>query len=234
MSDVIFLQNVRLSFPHIAEPQERSASGRTWREWNADFILPADHPGYAKFMETYGKLAQEKWKEHAQQVMQMIHADRNTRAYGDGKERINKKTYEQLDGYQGMMYITASNKNQMPQIFRTDGTQVEAAMEAQQIARQMYGGCYVNVAIKLWLQDNEHGRGIRCDLIGIQFAGDGEPFGEGAPDVSGMFGATQAPQQTAAPSPAGMPTPGAGAPATPAAPTPQADTGMPGLPDFLK
>jgi hypothetical protein len=62
-------------------------------------------------------------------------------------------------------------------------------MAYQQLARKMYGGCRVNAAIKPWPQDNKHGRGIRCDLIAIQFAGDDAPFGEGAVDASGMFGA---------------------------------------------
>jgi hypothetical protein len=39
------------------------------------------------------------------------------------------------------------------------------------------------------LQDNKHGRGIRCDLIAVQFAADDVAFGEGATDASGLFGA---------------------------------------------
>ncbi len=54
---------------------------------------------------------------------------------------------------------------------------------------KMYGGCRVNVAIKPWLQENKHGRGIRADLVAVQFAGDDKAFGEGAVDASGMFGA---------------------------------------------
>jgi hypothetical protein len=52
----------------------------------------------------------------------------------------------------------------------------------------MYGGCRINAAVKPWLQDNKHGRGIRCDLIAVQFAGDDKAFGEGAVDASSMFG----------------------------------------------
>jgi hypothetical protein len=68
----------------------------------------------------------------------------------------------------------------------------------------------VNVALKPWLQENKHGRGVRCDLVAVQFAGDDKAFGEGAVDASGMFGAVAA--APAAPSffgaaPAGMPLP---------------------------
>jgi hypothetical protein len=71
-------------------------------------------------------------------------------------------------------------------------------MAYQAITRQMYGGCRVNVAIKPWLQENKHGRGVRADLVAVQFAGDDQPFGEGRTDASNMFGAVA----TAAPAPA--------------------------------
>jgi hypothetical protein len=89
-------------------------------------------------------------------------------------------------------------------------------MAYQQLARKMYGGCRVNAAVKPWLQENKHGRGIRCDLVAVQFAGDDTPFGEGAVDASNLFGAVAG----AAPAgfaPAGMP----------AAPFPGASGGMP-------
>jgi len=62
-------------------------------------------------------------------------------------------------------------------------------MAYQQLARKMYGGCRVNAAVKPWLQENKHGRGIRCDLIAVQFFADDTPFGEGAVDASNLFGA---------------------------------------------
>jgi hypothetical protein len=87
-------------------------------------------------------------------------------------------------------------------------------MEAQQLARAMYGGCRVNAAIKPWPQKNTHGNGIRCDLIALQFHKDDTAFGEGgSPDVTAMFGAV-----TAAPAMFG---------AAPAAPA------MPAMPSFL-
>jgi len=86
----------------------------------------------------------------------------------------------------------------------------------------------VNAAIKPWPQDNKHGRGIRCDLIAVQFANDDTPFGEGAVDASGMFGAV-------AGAPAGMfASAPQGAPAMPAAPFAAAPANpVAGLPSFF-
>jgi hypothetical protein len=97
-------------------------------------------------------------------------------------------------------------------------------MAYQQLTRKMYGGCRVNAAVKPWLQENTHGRGIRCDLIAVQFAGDDVAFGEGNVDASGMFGAVAG---GAAPgfAPAGVP--GFAAPQMPAAPFPGAPAGLP-------
>ena len=222
MSEVIFLSDVRLSFPHIADPQRKvnEQTGKERISYNCEFLMPQDHAGFQKFMQTYATLAQNTWKEHAQQVMQMIQADRKSRCFGMGSEKINKKTFKPYDGYDGNVFITAGS-DRMPQIIRQDGTPVEPGnvMEAQQLARAMYGGCRVNAAIKPWPQKNTHGNGIRCDLVAIQFFKDDTAFGEGsAPDVTNMFGAVQG-----APAMFGA-APQAAAPAAPA---------MPGMPSFL-
>ena len=58
-------------------------------------------------------------------------------------------------------------------------------------------------AVKPWIQANAYGNGIRCDLVALQFARDDTPFGEGATDASGLFGAVSNPAQ-AMPAPGGM------------------------------
>jgi hypothetical protein len=218
MSEVIFLSSVRLSFPHIVEPQRKvnEQTGKERISYNCEFIMPKDHAGLAQFMQRYGVMASEKWKEHANTVMAMIQQDRKSRCFGLGEEKINKKTFQPYDGYAGMAFISAG-RDTPPQIIQADGTPVDPAntMAYQQLTRKMYGGCRVNAAVKPWLQENSHGRAIRCDLIALQFAADDTPFGEGAVDASSMFGAVAAP--------AGMP--GFAAPA--AAPAAM------GLPPFM-
>ena len=192
MSEIVFLSNVRLSFPHLAEPQKQinEQTGKERISYNCEFIMPQDHAGFQQFMARYGALALEKWKEHAQTVMSMIQNDRKTRCFGRGEEKINKKTFQPYDGYAGHVFITAG-RDTAPQMIQADGQPIDPSntMAYQQLARKMYGGCRVNAAIKPWPQDNKHGRGIRCDLIAVQFAGDDTAFGEGAVDASNLFGA---------------------------------------------
>lgn len=217
MSEIILLSDVRLSFPHITEPQKNVSekTGETRISYNCEFIMSADHPGFQQFMKRYGELALAKWAEHAQTVMGMIQSDRKQRCYGPGEEKINKKTFKPYDGYAGHVFITAG-RDQPPQIIQADGQPIDPnnTMAYQMLTRKMYGGCRVNAAVKPWVQANSYGNGIRCDLIALQFLRDDSPFGEGAADASGMFGsvAVAANPAQAIPSPGGM-----GAPMFPAA-----------------
>jgi hypothetical protein len=249
-SGVVLLSNVRLSFPHLAEPQRQQGESGERISYNAEFILTPNDPAWVKFMQVVQTLAAEKWKEHAGNVLQMVQQDRKKRCFGWGQEKVNQKTFQVYDGYEGNVFITAG-RDKMPQMIDANGQAVDPAntMACQAVARKMYGGCYVNAAIKPWLQENKHGRGIRCDLVAVQFFADGTPFGEGAIDASNLFGAT--PQVAAAaggsaPAMPGFPgMPGAPAapawgapqvpgapPAMPAAPFPQAAVPA-GLPPFL-
>jgi len=216
MSEIILLSNVRLSFPHLAEPQRQvnESNGKERISYNCEFIMPQDHAGFQKFMAIYAAMALEKWKEHAQTVMGMIQSDRKLRCFGRGEEKVNKKTFQPYDGYAGHVFITAG-RDSAPQMIQADGQPIDPAntMAYQMLARKMYGGCRVNAAVKPWLQENSYGRGVRCDLIAVQFAGDDAAFGEGAVDASKLFGSV------------------AGAPA---AMFGQAQTGAPmGLPPFM-
>lgn len=206
MSEIIFLSNVCLSFPHLVEPHASTEGGI--KKYSADLILSLDNPALTQFMTRYAEMASQKWGEHANQVMTIIQADRKLRCYGSGAEKIDKKTFKPYSGYDGKAYISA-NKDQAPQMIQQDGTSVDAGntMAYQALARKLYGGCYVNAAVKPWLQENKHGRGIRCDLVAIQFFQDGTPFGEGVADASSMFGAVAgvAAAPTAAPAMPGMP-----------------------------
>ena len=205
-SNIIFLSNVRLSFPHLIDPQRQlnTQTGAERISYNCEFIMPHDHPGYQEFMAQFGILAADKWKEHAQNVIAMIQQDRKTRCFGAGHEKINKKTFQPYDGYSGMVYLTAGRETP-PQMIQASGAPIDPTdtLAYQTLARGLYGGCRVNAAVKPWLQDNKHGRAIRCDLVAIQFLADDTPFGEVEADITGMFPGVQ-PQMPTAPFPSFM------------------------------
>lgn len=236
LEKLVHLTNARLSFPHITAPQAKKPTDPPDRPpmYGADLIIDPNSPDWGKAMQAMMVMAQEKWKEHAQNVVNHCNNDRKLRCYGGGHEKVNGKTYQVLDGYEGKYYITANNKRQ-PQIIDAQGQPIDPAntMAVQAAAGKLYGGSRVNAAIKFWGQENQHGRGIRCELVAIQFLADDTPFGEGVVDASGLFGAT--PGGSAAPggappfpgfNPAGPAAPGA--PAAPAWGQPQ--VAMPAAP----
>jgi hypothetical protein len=227
MSNIIQFSNLRLSFPKLIEAEAVANQPNSARKFGGDLIFKQGDPQWAKLMQAVSATAAEKWKEHGNSVLQIIGNDRKLRCFGSGTEKIDSKTFKPYTGYDGgATYLSASSiEDKPPFMVDQDGNQCpnENTMLRKQLARKLYGGCFVNVAVRLWAQDNQYGRGIRCELIAVQFAGDGEPFGEAPPDLTGMFGAVQAPAQSAqAPAFPGFPGQPTQAPAqAPAAPAPQ-------------
>ena len=196
MSNVIYITNAVLSFPKLVEALNNSDFPNAPKKFSADLIVAPNNPDFAKFMAEVGAQATEKWKDKAPAILQMIQTDRRLRCYGNGAEKIKKDTMKPYEGYDGMVYVAASSNEDHPPILVNpqDGKEIDNAntLARSAAARKLYGGCRVNAAIRPWLQDNQFGRGIRCELIAIQFLADGTPFGEAPPDISSMFGAVPA------------------------------------------
>ena len=135
---VIFLSDVRLSFPHLAEPQKQrnEVTGKERISYNAEFIMPQTHPGWQKTMQVYGQMMVATFAEHANTVMQMIQNDRKLRCFGMGAEKVNKKTFQPYDGYVGNVFITAGSDRQ-PQMIQADGSPLDPVntMAVSQLAR---------------------------------------------------------------------------------------------------
>jgi hypothetical protein len=62
-----------------------------------------------------------------------------------------------------------------PLLVDRDGTPLSAS------SGRLYAGCWANVSVEIWAQDNANGKRINCTLRGVQFARDGDAFGGGAP-----------------------------------------------------
>jgi hypothetical protein len=51
----------------------------------------------------------------------------------------------------------------------------------------LYSGCYVNMTVTLWTQDNEYGKRVNANLRAVQFVKDGEAFGVAPVDAEEEF-----------------------------------------------
>lgn len=185
----VYLQDVRISFPKLIEAVISPLGGEP--KFGCDLILEMNDPQVTTIMSEIHRSAVEKWKDVGPSVIKMVQADRLKRCYGHGSEKIKKETMAVLDGYEGKFYLSANaNQDRPPVIASADtGKLIDNGntLERQAAARKIYGGCYVNAAVKFWMQDNQFGKGIRCQLSVIQFNRDGTAFGEAPADHSGMF-----------------------------------------------
>jgi len=162
----IQLKNVRLSFPDLFEASEFEGK----RSFGATFLIKPGDANDKAIRAAINEVATEKFKDKAAAIVKAAMAGGNQKCcYWDG----NLKTY---DGYADMMALTSKrgedkgrplviDKNKAP-LVSADG--------------KPYAGCYVNASVELWAQDNKYGKSVRCTLLGVQFAGDGDAFSAGS------------------------------------------------------
>ena len=86
----------------------------------------------------------------------------------------------EYDGYSGNWSLKASNSNRFTIIDRdkTPLTNDDGIL---------YAGCYVDAIVEFWAQNNNYGKRINANLLGVRFLKDGEPFGSGPIDVTEEF-----------------------------------------------
>ena len=161
----IILKNVRLSFPQIWTAKAYM-EGQT-AKYSANLLL--DKEADAEQIATMKKAIK---KEATRAFSGDIPKGLKT-CLGDGVEKA-------YDGYENAMFVSCSSR-QRPTIIDRDRTQLVEEDD------KPYAGCYVNAAISLWVQNNNFGKRINCNLTGLQFVKDGERFGGGGIKVNDVF-----------------------------------------------
>lgn len=165
----IMLRNVRLAFPNIFTPAIVGDDPATKPRYSAKLVLPPDHPQLAEIHAAMRAVAQAKWGPKAADIYRGIEkADKLALHDGD--------TNSQFDGFVGNYFITAAAKESVrPTVL--DGNKSPLTERDG----KPYSGCYVNVSLEMWAQDNGFGKRINAQLRGVQFLRDGDAFGSGQP-----------------------------------------------------
>ena len=160
MGNRIQLKNVRLSFPSLFRKEEfNGVQGK----YSATFLIPKDDAVIATIKaEITRLLAEAKIKVAADKI-----------CLRDGDEI-------EYDGYAGHYSIKASSSRRPVVIDRNKSP----ITEEDSI---IYAGCRVNAIIDLWVQNNNYGKRVNCNLHGVQFAKDDTAFGAGSVDVTSEF-----------------------------------------------
>jgi hypothetical protein len=167
----IKLNNVRLSFPSLF--RKAVFSGEETK-FEATFLLDKDTQA-------------DKIAEIEKAVKSMI--AENLKGAKLKADKICLKDGDEIeyDGYANHMSIKASN-NKRPKVLDRDKSQLT------EDDNRIYAGCYVNAVIELWAQNNQWGKRINANLLGVQFFKDGEPFSDGATASDDDFDAFDEPE----------------------------------------
>lgn len=162
----IRIDNVICSYPHLDKPWKKNDKDRA--KFSVTGLAPKETHGEAKAMlvdRINALLVEHK--------MGKIGAEHKFVRNGDGEDGPLKPETE------GMWQIKASeNPDRAPKV----RDQLTKVMTPEEILKKIYPGCVINILIRPWAQNNEHGKKVNANLIAVQFVKDGVRIGEAAID----------------------------------------------------
>lgn len=98
-----------------------------------------------------------------------------------GSKFIRDGDLKARDEYSGMFTINASETKppKMRDSRRDPKTNRPRVLEAGKDEDRIYSGCWGNLLIRPWWQNNKYGKKVNAGLVAVQFVKDDEPFGTG-------------------------------------------------------
>lgn len=177
------LKNVRIAWFYGTEKAKAQNDGEKDAYRVEILVDKDDHKNIAKLDEAAlavmtealkSEKAAEKWLKRESGLEGNISKDC---AIKDGDERDTED-----ENYEHKIWIRAKSYKQ-PRILTDLGEETrdgEEDLEGNDLEGKVpYGGCFANVSIELWGQNNDKGKGLRCNWLGVKFVEDGEAFGGG-------------------------------------------------------
>lgn len=157
------LTNVRAAFLKIWTAE--FVNGGDKATFGSSFLIDPNDPQVKVIKDAMMTVAKEKWGAKAGAVYKEMEAGGKLALHnGD-----SKASYE---GFEGMLFISSTSKTRPLAINRDKSPLTEAD-------GVLYSGCYVNVSLELWAQDNQWGKRINAQIGGVQFNRDGDAFSGG-------------------------------------------------------
>jgi hypothetical protein len=187
----LYLKGARLSFtPTLFEPKivQSKDGGSSKPKYSVACIIEPTTKAYAgeKNPESVAGLAEKlqwgdpkeqfskaiidaatsKWTKDAMAMVQQLKAQ-NRLPLHDGAEKAL------TPGFAGNLYMNASS-DLRPIVRHKNGAILTAADGV------IYPGCYGDVCVDIWAQDNQHGKRVNATLLVVTFSHDGDRLAGGA------------------------------------------------------
>lgn len=164
----LLVKNVRLSYPHLFEK----------------FVMEGDDEGKGRYSAKF-LLDKDTHAEEIKAIRQ--HLVKLQKEYFEGKIGGDKLFFKDgedsgKEEHEGSWVLSASDSKRRPQVLNKDKSVIT---EEDDI---VYAGCYVHVLIRPWKQQHpKYGKRVNANLVGVQFARDGDRFGEEPIDAASHF-----------------------------------------------
>lgn len=198
MGQQVVVKGVRSAFLVLEEPKDYE--GNKAFRWSATVLIPYASPAVKEIEKAMRAEAEVKWGKKGAAIYEAIMQDKMTTCMLDGRRKPD------YDGYEGHWALTAHRpaKSGRPMVLDTDTTPIYATNDDLNKAKiegltlplneampgkvgRIYSGCYVNIKVGFWCQDNNNGKAIRAELLTIQSLFRGDAFGGGAKPTADEF-----------------------------------------------
>jgi hypothetical protein len=183
MAVKVKLTDARIAFCNSIWPgAAEQYQGKGVARHSATFLVEPDSANHKAIEAAILQAAKEKWTKPGQAEKQIAAMRGNTNKFcyqsGDLKD---------YDGFAGMMYLAGHRKE-------TDGAPKLLDNDKSELKNngRLFAGCYVNAVVEIYAQDGENS-GIRCGLMGIQYARIGDSFGGASQAKDDDFDAIETP-----------------------------------------
>lgn len=179
------IDDVRISFPHIAYPQENeNDDGNTSLTYNLVGIMYKEtHAAARKALVDINNQILRDNADKKTNKPPAVAADKRYLKDGDAKDEGDNRLYR--DEYENAWTLTATNKK-APVARDERGSKME---DKEEIEAKFYSGCRVNILVRPWFFNGKarnstktYPMRLSCGLEAVQFRADDEPFGAGRPD----------------------------------------------------
>lgn len=162
----IKIKNCRLSFANIFEP--KSFNGGQPRYSANLLISKEDAQTILEVRDAIKKVIALEWTK-------------DTPKFKDNQLCLRDGDQESWGGYEGNFFISSGNRLK-PKVVDLDGTDLTEHSEDNSPGDKPQPGDYVNAVIEVWAQNNDFGKRINANLVGIQYVKQGERFGKASDD----------------------------------------------------
>ena len=179
----LMLPEVRGSFLVLGEPEQYQGAGPF--RWSSTALIPYDSALLQRSATPSRKRRNRSGKRSGRSTTKPASPIRRHAASWTASARTTTATRATSPSRR-----TATKTKGRPLVMDTDKSPIYKPNNEVYEGKggRLYSGCFINMQVEFWAQDNKTGKGLRATLLGVQRVRDGDAFGGGAAPSADDFG----------------------------------------------